>query len=79
MRQRSIGCDTELEAGKLRAAQVERDHAGRLPRQERQRVVSGRRDRHADVAGADIEAGEQDVGVFPGLGVADIAEVGARC
>ena len=68
----------QLEARELRRAQVQRDDARGILRQQRQRVVAGRGDRHADVARLDVEACEQDVGVLPDLRVADGAEIGAR-
>ena len=78
MRQRPIGGHAKLQARELRRIEIESDDLGRVARQERERVVTSRRNRHAHVSGLHVESFEQDVGVLPGLRVADLAEIRPR-
>ena len=77
MRERAIRRNAELEARELRPAQVEGNHPARILRQQRERVVPGRRDRQARVPGPHVECFEEDIRILPRLRVADDAEVGA--
>ena len=74
--ERSIGSHAQLDASELGGTQVEGDDPRRLPGEECQGVIAGRRDRQANVAGADVERLQEDIGVLPALRVAYAAEIG---
>src|SRR5690242_471724 len=78
MRELSVGGDAQLDAGKLRRAEVEGNQPGRSAAKHGERVVARRGDREAGVAGLNVETLQQDVGILPALRVADLREVGAR-
>ena len=74
----AIGGDAQFQAGELCRAQVDCDDVGGPAAEHGQGVVAGGGDRETDVVRLDSERLEQDVGVFPALGVANGGEVGAR-
>src|SRR5262247_3586364 len=74
VRELAVGGLAQLDAGKLRGRKIERDDARRAARKQREAVVAGRGDRHANIPGARRERVDQDVGVLPALRVADALE-----
>src|ERR1019366_3920243 len=52
-------------------AEIEGDDARRMPGEQHDRIVAGRSDRQAHVAGLHVERLDEDVSVLPALGIAN--------
>ena len=70
----AVARDTKLETGDLGRIEIHRDDPACAGPRKGQGVIAGRGDRQHGIAGGEIEALQQDVGIFPALGVANAIE-----
>ena len=72
-------CHPQFERRQLSGVDVNGDDFARPLAQHCESIVAGRSNRQASETGLNVQRLEQDISVFPALGVTNAGEVGALC